>query len=299
MSLYKWLIIFFYTWSIFAKLIDNVNYTSKGDIIMPKNYRVDLSDDTVVEIKKILEIGTKEGFDNEINVFKENGEFVITDQLLQYAKIKIDQPADIKDHIIYDPEQALSISDQTQSLQKVVWNTKTEDNTILDGYAWVNVHIPADKFIKDDNLSAQAKEAIRDANGNRESKDQVKVTATNNKENYQYDVFKDIPVCLWDDEAKVMPGAAKPIRFNITKEDCIKHYGIDEVSNYEHFYGTFTGVGPDAGEEPMFTISGNMFNEDRTLKYPLEGKITGHVHTTLADLNRMLADIGYEVVKKN
>lgn len=265
---------------------------------MPKNYRVDLSDDTVVEIKKILEIGTKDEF-TDVNTFDKNGEFVITDQLLQYAKIKIDQHADIKNNIIDDPYRAILIDDQTQSIQRVVFKDETKDSTILSGSALINVHIPADKFIKEENLSAQAKEAVRDVNGNRESKDQVEVTATNNKENYQYTVNKNIDVCLWDDEAKVMPGAAKPIRFNITKEDCIKHYGIDEVSNYEHFDGTFTSVGPDANEEPMFTISGNMFNEDHTLKYPLEGKITGHVHVTLSDLNRMLADIGYEIVKKN
>ena len=72
---------------------------------MPKNYRVDLNDDTVVEIKQILEIGTKDGF-TDINTFKENGEFDLNDQILQYAKIKIDQQAEIKDNIEYNQNRA-------------------------------------------------------------------------------------------------------------------------------------------------------------------------------------------------
>ena len=101
---------------------------------MPKNYRVDLNDDTVVEIKQILEIGTKEGF-TDINTYEKNGEFDLTDQILQYAKIKIDQPAEIKDNIIYDSDNALLIEDQTQSLQSVISKKNTDDNTILTGNA--------------------------------------------------------------------------------------------------------------------------------------------------------------------
>ena len=284
--------------SIFAKLIDNVSYTIKGDMIMPKNYRVDLNDDTVVEIKQILEIGTKEGF-TDINTFKENGEFDLTDQILQYAKIKIDQPAEIKDNIIYDSDNALLIEDQTQSLQSVISKKNTDDNTILTGNAWINVHIPAKKFITEDNLSAGAI-VNRTVDGRREPGDQVRITAINTKENYQYTVIKDENVCLWADDAKDMPGADKPIKFDITKEDCIRHYGIDEVQNYTHFTGTLTDVELDTSEDISLMISENMFNEDMTQKYPIDqGKITGHIHVPLTDLNRLLAKIGYEVVKKN
>lgn len=265
---------------------------------MPKNYRVDLNDDTVVEIKQILEIGTKDGF-TDINTFKENGEFALNDQILQYAKIKIDQPAEIKDNIVDDRDRAILIDDQDLPIQRIVWKEKTDDSTILTGSALINVHIPAKKFITDENLSAEAL-VNRTVDNRREPGDQVRITASNTKENYQYTVFKDIDVCLWADDAKDMPGADKPIKFDITKEDCIRHYGIDEVQNYTHFDGAFSAAELDTNEDISFMISGNMFTEDRTHKYPIDqGKITGHVHVPLTDLNRMLADIGYEVVKKN
>ncbi len=235
-------------------------------------YKVTLQDDTVKKLKNIVGIGITD----EEYLITDNG-VVDVDSFIDHTKIKVD----INDKNVHleDTDNPLLI---TTNGEQIIVREETEDNiTTYTGHKAVNVSVALDQVTSEDHITALINGGTLGQNASVdikvESKDRENPTA----------IFKNIPFTIFkDDERQGIPA------INLTREDCIIHYGIDEVSNYTGYEDVQLDDIEESGDDIfMFHIQGKIgTDEERTYPYDT-AKFGGYI----AISKTKLAELGYEL----
>lgn len=264
---------------------------------MAKEYKVTLQDDTVYEIKQILNIGTTKYDPDDAStqyIIGINGVYPVED-FIDHDKIVVQTNG----AMVNIPEGSTAENPITENgHHKVVTFGEIETETgpvkTYTGTEFVNVAIPAERYITKDNLNADLALSLD------HEEDMIHLVASNATPGYAYGVLKPVGLCVWADEADTQAGLGK-LKLNVTRDECIKHYYIDEVTNYTHFADLKVyHVHKDSTGDLLFDVEGKIRTEDGKSKYPYtdEHVLTECLHFTVADLNKLLDEVGYKVVEK-
>lgn len=235
-------------------------------------YKVTLQDDTVKKLKNILNIGTVD----EEYVIEDNG-VIDVDTFIDHTKINVNI-GDVNVHLD-EPTPTLT----TQGIHTIITEEQEGDVTTYSGSREVRVQVGLEEVTDPTQISVIIDKGVIGSNNAKiiaSVRSNVDSSVLNNP--IAFTIFED-------DHAPSIPA------LDLTKAECIAHYAINEVEDYNELDSLQI---PDLSVENdviTLTITGAAVDAQKLRSHAL----TGTLNTTVEALNELFAEAGYALVPIN
>lgn len=256
-----------------------------------KEYTVELQPNTVEKLKKVVGVGTKAG---EVYTIRENKVYEVED-FLEYPQINV-VCGNIEAHI-EEPENPKTIT--TAGVHDVVTKyTREEEDpvtgeireiTVYTGVSTVDVDLEITEVTDANHIDGILQKGADGYNNvfgatvsNKSDTDAISKT-------FNFTIFEDDPT-------------GSDFALNLTREDCINHYHIDEANKYDHLSDITLKSFSDEGTDDaiIIPIECRIVDEETGEKYPkaITEPLAGSITVSISRLNELLDRTKYKIVER-